>query len=144
MGKHEQENIWIVQKNFSKIKARLNVPIFLDHNPSLANVPISYPLETPEDLCYSVVFRGYKMRTSATNNIKVYLKWLDLNVSLVLEGFLEEARVFYLHSLRTLNFASQILQKCVRYVESYELIIFKEFHRYSVLSLSHLKRVKCK
>ena len=37
--------------------------------------------------------------------------------------FLEEARVFRLHSLQTLNFASQILQKCVRYVESYELFL---------------------
>ena len=29
-------------------------------NPFLANVSILYPLKTPEDLCFSGVFRGYK------------------------------------------------------------------------------------
>ena len=36
-------------------------------NPFLANVPILYPLKTPENLWFSGVFRGYKMGAFARN-----------------------------------------------------------------------------
>ena len=36
---------------------------------SLANVPILYPLKTPENLDFSGVFRGYKMGTLARNGL---------------------------------------------------------------------------
>ena len=41
----------------------------LQNNPFLANVPILYPLETPENLWFSGVFRGYKMETLAKNGL---------------------------------------------------------------------------
>ena len=41
----------------------------LQDNPFLANVPILYPLETPENLWFSGVFRGYKMETLAKNGL---------------------------------------------------------------------------
>ena len=39
-------------------------------NPFLANVPILYPLKTPENLWFSEVFRGYKMGTLARNGLR--------------------------------------------------------------------------
>ena len=39
-------------------------------NPSQANVPILYPLKTPENLCFSGIFRGYKMGTLTRNGLK--------------------------------------------------------------------------
>ena len=33
----------------------------------MANVPILYPLKTPENLWFSGVFRGYKIETLAKN-----------------------------------------------------------------------------
>ena len=38
-------------------------------NPFLANVPILYPLKTPENQRFSDVFRGYKMGTLARNGL---------------------------------------------------------------------------
>ena len=38
-------------------------------NPFLANVPILYPLKTPENLWLFGVFRGYKMGTLARNRL---------------------------------------------------------------------------
>ena len=38
-------------------------------NPFLANVPILYPLNTPENHRFSGVFRGYKMETLARNGL---------------------------------------------------------------------------
>ena len=38
-------------------------------NPFLANVPILYPLNTPENLWFSGVFREYKMETLARNGL---------------------------------------------------------------------------
>ena len=38
-------------------------------NPSLANVPILYPLKTSENLWFSGVFRGYKIGTLARNGL---------------------------------------------------------------------------
>ena len=38
-------------------------------NPYLANVPILYPLKTPENQSFSDVFRGYKMETLAKNGL---------------------------------------------------------------------------
>ena len=38
-------------------------------NPFLANVPILYPLKTPENRRFSDVFRGYKLGTLATNGL---------------------------------------------------------------------------
>ena len=40
-------------------------------NPFLANVPILYPLKTPENLWFSGVFRGYKIGTLAGNLLKI-------------------------------------------------------------------------
>ena len=42
-------------------------------NPYLANVPILHPLKTPENLWFSGVFRGYKMRTLARNGLNVLM-----------------------------------------------------------------------
>ena len=39
-------------------------------NPFLANVPISFPLKTPENPRLSAVFRGYKTRILARNELK--------------------------------------------------------------------------
>ena len=39
-------------------------------NPFLANVPILYPLRTPENFWFSGVFRGYKMGTLARNGLR--------------------------------------------------------------------------
>ena len=38
-------------------------------NPFLVNVPILYPLKTPENLWFSGVFRGYKMGTLERNGL---------------------------------------------------------------------------
>ena len=38
-----------------------------EFNPFLTNVPILYPLKTPENQRFSGVFRGYKMETLARN-----------------------------------------------------------------------------
>ena len=43
-------------------------------NPFLANVPISYPLKTPENLWFSGVFRGYEMGTLTRNGLRIYLE----------------------------------------------------------------------
>ena len=40
-------------------------------NPFQANVPILYPLKTPENLWCFGVFRGYKMRALARNGLGV-------------------------------------------------------------------------
>ena len=37
--------------------------------PFLANVPILYPLKTPENLFFSGAFRGYQMGTLARNGL---------------------------------------------------------------------------
>ena len=42
-------------------------------NPFLANVPILYPLKTPENQKFSGVFRGHKMGTLARNGLKTIL-----------------------------------------------------------------------
>ena len=39
-------------------------------NPFQANVPILYPLKTPENQRISCIFRGYKMRTLGRNKLK--------------------------------------------------------------------------
>ena len=44
-----------------------NLKIF---NPSLANVSILYSLKTAENICFSGVFRGYKLRSSWRNGLK--------------------------------------------------------------------------
>ena len=38
-------------------------------NPFLADVPILYPLKTPENLWFSGVFEGYKMGTLPKNTL---------------------------------------------------------------------------
>ena len=38
------------------------------------NFPVLYPLETPGTLCFSGVFRGYKMGTSARNGLRAFDK----------------------------------------------------------------------
>ena len=40
-------------------------------NPFLANVPILYPLKTPENQRFSGVFKGFKMGTFARNALKL-------------------------------------------------------------------------
>ena len=42
-------------------------------NPFLANVPILYPLKTPENQRFSGAFRGYKMGTMARNGLNFTL-----------------------------------------------------------------------
>ena len=44
-------------------------------NPFLANVPILYPLKTPQNQGFSGVFRGYKMGTLARNGSKIIGSW---------------------------------------------------------------------
>ena len=53
-----------LQKTFDTI----NHEILL--NPFPANVPIIYPVKTPENLWFSCVFRGYKMGTLAGNGLE--------------------------------------------------------------------------
>ena len=36
------------------------------------NFPVLYPMETPGTLCFSGVFRGYKMGTLARNGLKAF------------------------------------------------------------------------
>ena len=38
-------------------------------NPFLANVPILYPLKTPENQRFSDIFTGYKLGTLARNEL---------------------------------------------------------------------------
>ena len=38
-------------------------------NTFLANVPVLYPLKTPENLCFPGIFREYKMGTLARNGL---------------------------------------------------------------------------
>ena len=53
-------------------------------NPFLANVPILYPLKTPENQKFSGVFRGYKMGTLArTVLISVLSRLLKCATNLV-------------------------------------------------------------
>ena len=42
-------------------------------NPILANVPILYPLKTPENQRFPGIFRGYKMGTLARYGLKDFL-----------------------------------------------------------------------
>ena len=42
--------------------------------PFLANVPILYPLKTPENPRFSGVFRAYKMGTLARNGLETYFE----------------------------------------------------------------------
>ena len=50
---------------------RLNVLLLIKTlNHIQANVPILYPLKRPENLWFSGVFRGYKIRTLARNGFK--------------------------------------------------------------------------
>ena len=55
-------------------------------NPFLANVPILYPLKTPENFWFSGIFRGYKIGTLARNGLA---KWFFFKskFSLLLTGF---------------------------------------------------------
>ena len=68
---------------FSKVQNRTNVkppflffknchffPGFFSLNPFLTNVPLLYPLKTPENHWFSGVFRGYKIGTLARNRSK--------------------------------------------------------------------------
>ena len=43
-------------------------------NPFLANIPILYPLKTPENQRFCGVFRGYKMETLAGNGLNTNIK----------------------------------------------------------------------
>ena len=56
--------------------------------PFLTNLPILYPLKTPENQRFSVVFRGYEMRALARNgfttakfqsHFQVELKSMDMS-----------------------------------------------------------------
>ena len=42
---------------------------YLVFNPFLTNVPISYPLKTPENFWFSGIFRGYQMGTLTRNEL---------------------------------------------------------------------------
>ena len=60
--------MFLIQKVFNYIYtaiAYLNlvryIKILRRFNPFMANVPILYPLKTPENLWFSGVFRGYNM-----------------------------------------------------------------------------------
>ena len=58
-----------------RLKSRKKVFVYIQQadsqfNLSLANVPILYPLKTPENPWFSGVFRRYKMRTLARNGLK--------------------------------------------------------------------------
>ena len=53
-------------------KWKMNVSIMPNFNPFLANVPILYPLKTPENVWFSCDFRGYKMGTLARNKLHVF------------------------------------------------------------------------
>ena len=52
----------------------------MDFNPFLANVPILYPLKTPENQRFSGVFRGYKIGTLARNGLMQGKKKLNLEI----------------------------------------------------------------
>ena len=45
------------------------IMVTLRLNPFLANVPILYPLKTPENQRFSDIFTGYKMGTLARNEL---------------------------------------------------------------------------
>ena len=47
-----------------------NLKFICKDNPFLANVPILYPLKTPENMWFSGVFRRYKIGTFARNGLK--------------------------------------------------------------------------
>ena len=62
------------------------------------NFPILYPLKTPGKLCFSGIFRVYKMGTSARNGLKAFdrvgyvglphkLKFYDIFLEVVLPYF---------------------------------------------------------
>ena len=46
-------------------------------NPLLANIPILYPLKTPENLRFSSVFRGYKMGILARSGLRQMKTFTD-------------------------------------------------------------------
>ena len=48
----------------------INKSLYITHYaPIMANSPILYPLKTPENLCFSGVFRVYKMETLIRNGL---------------------------------------------------------------------------
>ena len=58
--------------NTVNIKSSINgIHLIISINPFLANAPILHPLKTPENLWFSAVFRGYKMRTLSRKWVKV-------------------------------------------------------------------------
>ena len=44
------------------------------HYPYLTNVPISYPLKTPENVWFSGILRGHKMGTLDRNGTEIFVK----------------------------------------------------------------------
>ena len=61
------------KKNYEESNRNHPTPLllspFVSINPFLANVPILYPLKTPENLWFSGVFRRYKMGTLVRNEL---------------------------------------------------------------------------
>ena len=54
-------NVLLAENSISRVKWNIN--------PFLTNVPISYPLKTPENVRFFRVFRVYKMGTLARNGL---------------------------------------------------------------------------
>ena len=55
----------------NKSNNELKILKLIDYfNPFLANIPISCPLKTPENLSFSHVFRGHEMETVDRNGLK--------------------------------------------------------------------------
>ena len=69
MFKKEDE---LSKENYLPVRVLFHVSKIFERvvfNPFLANVPILYPLKTPENFWFSGIFRGYKIGTLARNGL---------------------------------------------------------------------------
>ena len=60
-------NLKNIRRN--KLRHKLKCNIFVNLNPFLVSISILYPQKTPENLCFSSVFRGYKMGVLTRNGL---------------------------------------------------------------------------
>ena len=65
-------------------------------NPFMANVPITCPLKTPENLSFSGVFRGYIMGTMARNGLIITTLFTNIDCTKFCETVIQLTLCSYL------------------------------------------------
>ena len=80
------------------------MPLYIHHlNLFLANVPILYPLKTPENQRFSGVFRGYKMGTLTRNGLNNLIRLVSWNCEIEI-----------IRDIKDIKFAQNMISEIVR------------------------------